>query len=80
MKNFHYKFLRIYESSKVGTWYTFGQWAVVLCIPESGPRALTLVVTSLDMFYKFPLISRGLKVYQVCQNDETRMTFDLLMV
>ena len=23
---------------------------------------------------------RGLKVYQVCQNDETRMTFDLFMV
>ena len=53
MKNFHYRFLRSYESAKVVTWYTHGQWAVVSCVPESGPG---VGVTSLDRFYKFPLM------------------------
>ena len=36
-----YRFLKNYEyeSCKVETWYTHGQWAYVSCIPESGPRA-----------------------------------------
>ena len=38
MKSFCYRFLRNYESCKVETWYTYGQWADVSCIPESGPR------------------------------------------
>ena len=39
MKNFRYRFLRNYESCKVETSYTHGQWADVSCVPESGPRA-----------------------------------------
>ena len=32
-------FLKNCKGYKVETWYTHGQWANVLCIPESGPRA-----------------------------------------
>ena len=39
MKFFHYRFCRNYESCKVETWYTHGQWADVSCILESGLRA-----------------------------------------
>ena len=39
MRKFRYRFLRDYESCKVETWYTHGQWADVSCLPESGPRA-----------------------------------------
>ena len=39
MKNFHYRFLRNYESYKIETWYTDGQWADVWYTPESGPKA-----------------------------------------
>ena len=56
MKNVHYRFLRTYESCKVETWYTNVQWAVVVCIPESGPRAYKLLVTSLHRFDNLPLM------------------------
>ena len=40
MKNtFRLKFLRNYESCKVETWYTYGQWADVSCVLESRPSA-----------------------------------------
>ena len=39
MKNFHYRFLRSYESSKSETRYTNGKWDVVSCISERGPWA-----------------------------------------
>ena len=39
MKNFRYRFLINYESCKVEIWYTHGQWVVVSCLPEPGPRA-----------------------------------------
>ena len=39
MKDFHYRFLRNYESCNVETRYTHGQWVDVSCTPESGPRA-----------------------------------------
>ena len=39
VKTFCYRFLRNFESYKIENWYTHGQWAVVLFIPESGPRA-----------------------------------------
>ena len=35
MKNFCHTFLKNYKDYKVETWYTYGQWADVLCIPES---------------------------------------------
>ena len=50
-------FIMRYESSKVETWYTHGQLAVVLCIPKSGP--ITLGVTSLDRFYKFQMLKNS---------------------
>ena len=36
MRNVRYRFLRNHESCKVETWYTHGQLADALCIPESG--------------------------------------------
>ena len=40
MKKFRDRFLKNYESCKVETWYTHGEWAdVSSCIPKSGPRA-----------------------------------------
>ena len=57
MKTFHYRVLRSYESSKFETWYTHGQLAVVSCIPESEP------VTSLDRFYKFPLMKKKMFLF-----------------
>ena len=39
MKIFRYRFLRNDVICKVETWYTHGQWADVLCVPESEPRA-----------------------------------------
>ena len=56
MKNFCFRILRNYDSCKVQTWYTHGQWATVYCIPESGP--ITLGVTSLDRFYNLPLMKK----------------------
>ena len=51
MKNVRYRFLRNFESCKVETfWYKHknqGQWPI------------TLGVTSLDRFYKFPLIKKN---------------------
>ena len=38
LKNFRYRFRRNYESCKLKTWYTHGQWAAVSYIPESGLR------------------------------------------
>ena len=38
-KNFGHTFPKNCKGYKVETWYTNGQWADVLCIPESGPRA-----------------------------------------
>ena len=40
-ENFHYRFLRNYKSCKSETWSTHGQWADILCTPESGLRAHT---------------------------------------
>ena len=62
MKNFHYRFHRSYGSSKVETWCTHGQWAVVSCIPESGLRAYN-GVTSLDRFYKFSLMKKNCRTF-----------------
>ena len=57
MKNFCYSFLRNYESCKVETWYTHGQWADVSCVPESGPRAYnSWSYISLDRFYNLLLM------------------------
>ena len=53
MNSFHYRFLRSYESSKVETWYTHEQWAVVLCIPESGLMAYN---SWSYIPYKYPLM------------------------
>ena len=39
MKIFCHTFLNCCKGYKVETWYTHGQWADVLCIPKSGPRA-----------------------------------------
>ena len=39
IKKNHYRFLKNYESCKVETWYTHGQWAVVSYKPVSRPRA-----------------------------------------
>ena len=36
IKLFRHTFLRNSEALKVETWYTRGQWADVLCVPESG--------------------------------------------
>ena len=57
MKSIRYRFLRNYENSKVETWYTHGQWADVLYLSESGPRAYnSWIFTSLDRFYNLPLM------------------------
>ena len=50
MKNFCHTFLKNYKGFKVETWYTHGQWADVLCVSKSGPRAHK----SLDRFYNLP--------------------------
>ena len=39
MKQFCHTFLKNCKGYKVETWYTHGQWADILCIPESEPRA-----------------------------------------
>ena len=39
MKNFRHTFLKNCKDYNVETWYTYGQWADVLCILESGPWA-----------------------------------------
>ena len=41
MKHFCRTFLKNYKGNKVETWYTYGQWIDISCIPESGPRAYT---------------------------------------
>ena len=51
MKNICHFFLKNFKSNKVETWYSYGKWIGVSCIPESGPRAYTLGVKSLDRFY-----------------------------
>ena len=51
MKNFHYRFLRSYESSKVDTHIDSGLLYCVYQNQGQGP-----VVTYLDRFYKFPLM------------------------
>ena len=45
-----YRFLRSYESSTVEIWYAHSQWAVVSCLPESGPRAYNSWLHSLIGF------------------------------
>ena len=56
MKNFHYRVLRSYESSKFETWYTHGQWVLYCVYQNQSQGPITLGVTSLDRFYKFPLV------------------------
>ena len=77
MKIFCYRFLRNFESCKVETWYTHGQWADVSCIPDQGQGPITLRVTSLDrvlqfaineniMFVRNHLTENSLKVFFFC--------------
>lgn len=57
MKSFRCRFLSSYESYKVETLYTHEQLADILCILQSGPRANTLGVSSLDRFYNLPYMN-----------------------
>ena len=44
MKKICHIFLTVCKGYKVETWYTHEQWADVLCIPKSGPRALNPLI------------------------------------
>ena len=39
MKNFRHILLKNCKGYTVETWYTHGQWAVIMCLPESEPKA-----------------------------------------
>ena len=50
---FRHTFLRNCEALKVETWYTCGQWADILCLPESGCCCCIFV----PLFLQFPFSS-----------------------
>ena len=53
IKIFHHTFFRNCEAWKVDTWYTRGQWADVLCIPESGCCCLFVPLFFIFLSLKF---------------------------
>ena len=53
MKNFLHIFLRNYESCKVETCYTHGQWLMYSVYQNQGQGPISLGVTPLDRFYNF---------------------------
>ena len=57
IKRFRHTFLRNCEALKVETWYTRGQWADVLCVPESGCCCLSVPLFLHFSFSKFSFFS-----------------------
>ena len=61
IKIFPHTFLRNCEAWKVDSWYTRGQWADVLCIPESAAAAAG---SSIYFFIFLPLQFSNIKVFR----------------
>ena len=53
IKHFCHTFFKNYEAYKVETWYTCGQWADVLCAPESGCYCLLVPLFFIFLFSNF---------------------------